>query len=347
MEKVKFGIIGIKGFGAFHMRAVLANEEAELAAVCDIDEQAAQEAAEKYGIAKYYGNYRDLIADNNVDAVIIATPDQIHCEMTVAALEAGKHVLCEKPLALHNDDCAKMLAAAKRCNRYLMVGQECRCAPAFILAKEIYESGALGELFFVESEYAHDYSQMPPHWRMDKENPRHPVTGGGCHAIDLLRWFAGNPIEAFGYSNHKSLSADWPCDDSAVGVFKFENNVMGKVFVSTGCKRNYTMRTVIYGTKGTIVCDNTSPTLTLYLEEFEGKSKLYGKEMKNIGLQIPVDIDNHNVAMEADEFCKVIRGEKALEIGGIEGAATVAAAEAIIESARIGEPVRIDYSFLD
>lgn len=344
--KIRFGVVGIKGFGSFHIKAVVNNPAAELYALCDIDEDAVKKAAAEHG-CKYYTDYNEMFADGDIDAVILATPDQIHREMAVAALNAKKHVLCEKPLALHNDDCAAMLEAGRKNGKFLMVGQECRCAPAFVLAKKIYDSGILGDLFFVESEYAHDYSAMPPHWRMDKENPRHPVTGGGCHAIDLLRWFAGNPIEAYGYSNHKSLSSDWPCDDSAIAVFKFKNDVMGKVFVSTGCKRSYTMRTVIYGTKGTIVCDNTSPELTLYVDEFEGKKELFGKEMKTVGHTIPVEIDNHNVPMELDEFCKVINGEKELEISGEEGAATVAAAEAVILSAEEGRPVKIDYSFMD
>lgn len=346
MNKLGFGVIGIKGFGAFHLEAVKHNKRAEVRAVCDIDEEAAKKKAEEYGLDKYYVDYNDMFADPAVDAVIIATPDQLHREMTVAALKAGKNVLCEKPLALHNDDCAAMLKAWKESGKYLMVGQECRCAPAFILAKKIYDSGEIGDLYFLESEYAHDYSEMNCPWRKNKENPRHPVTGGGCHAIDLLRWFAGNPTEAFAYSNHKALSDEWPLDDSAIAVLKFDNDVMGKVYVSTGCKRNYTMRTVIYGTKGTIICDNTSSAMSVFLDKIGDRKDLFGAPLKVVEMKIPVDISNHNVDMELEEFCKNIFGEDGMDISGNEGAATVAIAEAIIESSAKGAPVRIDYSFM-
>ena len=123
----------------------------------------------------------------------------------------------------------------------------------------LIDAGRIGELFFVESEYAHDYSTAARgwnDWRVDSNRPREPYLGGGCHAVDLLRWIAGNPSEIMAYSNHKCLT-DWPVDDCTISMMKFPNNVIGKVFVSIGCKRDYTMRSVFYGTRGTIIADNT------------------------------------------------------------------------------------------
>ncbi len=344
MEKVRFALVGAgKGIGILHLMGILANRDAELSSVCDIDESTLENVRKTYGVSNTCTDYHELLDNKKYDAVCIATPDYLHREMVVDFLEAGIHVLCEKPLALSSEDCRLMMEAKKRSKAKMMVGQVCRKTPGFIKAKEIVDSGAIGELFFVESEYAHDYSHMKLHWRNDPKHPRHPVTGGGCHAVDLLRWIAGNPTEAYGYTNKKVLGDTWPCDDSAIAVLKFPKDVMGKVYVSTGCKRNYTMRTVLYGTKGTIITDNTSPAISLFLEEFEGKSKLFDIPMQGIEMKLPVRINNHNVAEEINDFVDIILNDKEVDIPVSEGAATVAVCETIIRSAASGKPEEVRY----
>ena len=119
-----------------------------------------------------------MLSDPTVDAISICTPSGMHADQAVAALEAGKHVLCEKPLALSVEDCKAMVAASKQYGKKLMVGQICRLAPSFVLAKELVDRGEIGEIFFMESEYAHDYAKkVGPNWRFDPKSPRHPVTG--------------------------------------------------------------------------------------------------------------------------------------------------------------------------
>jgi len=343
MKKIKFAVIGINSIGQRHMEGILDNADAELVAVCDNDIKVLNEVADKFHIDARYSDYHELLNKDIIDAVCVATPDQIHREMVIDFLKADINVLCEKPLALNSEDCAAMIEAEKSSNAILMVGQVCRKTPGFLKAKEIIDKGMIGELSFVESEYAHDYSDMPLHWRNDKENPRHPATGGGCHAVDLLRWVAGNPIEAYAYTNKKSLGDNWPCDDTAIAVLKFPNDVMGKVFVSTGCKRDYTMRTVFYGTKGTIITDNTSPSLSLYMDEFKGEKELLGIHMKEIAIKIPIEINNHNIGAEVNDFVDVLTGKKPLDIPGSEGAATVAVCEAIIKSADSGKAETVNY----
>lgn len=344
MKKVKFALVGAgDGIGKFHLKAILENKDAELVSVCDIDESTLKALCDTYGPLPVCTDYRDLLKKELVDAVCIATPDQLHREMVVNFLSAGIHVLCEKPLALHSEDCKAMLEAEINSTAKLMVGQVCRKTPGFIKAKEIVDAGLIGELLFVESEYAHDYSHMPLHWRNDPKNPRHPVTGGGCHAVDLLRWIVGDPTEAYAYTNKKVLGDAWPCDDTAIAVLKFPNDVMGKVFVSTGCKRDYTMRTVLYGTKGTVITDNTSPQISLFLESFEGRNSFLGSPMQSIEIKLPVTINNHNVGEEINDFVNILVQDKEVDIPGREGAATIAVCEAIIKSAASGKPETIQY----
>ena len=219
-----------------------------------------------------------------------------------------------------------------------MVGQVCRKTPAFALMKEMVDRGDIGELFYVESEYAHDYSILSRgEWRKDPNYIRHPVVGGGCHAMDLLRWIAGDPTEVFAYANHKML-ADWPVDDCTISVLKYPNEVIGKVLTSIGCKRPYTMRTQLFGSKGTILGDNKSPYITLFTPCINENGKHSFKEE-----QIPVALNDHNMTAEIEDMCDIILGKKEIEIDVIEGSNTVAVCLAAIESAKTGLPVKPHY----
>lgn len=338
---IRLGIIGM-GVGAYHADAVKNNQNAEIAAICDTDEAVLKKYAQMYPDAKAVSDYREILKDSTIDGVCIATPDNFHCEMVCASLKAGKHVLCEKPLGLHSDECKIMIEESEKSDKLFMVGQVCRETPGFVLAKEIIDSGMIGELYFMESEYAHDYTDIRG-WRMDPELMRHPVTGGGCHAVDLLRWLSGqDPVEAFSYSAHKSLT-EWPCDDTTIALMKFDEGLSGKVFVSTGCKRDYTMRTAVYGTKGTIVVNNTQPYLSLYLDSFEGKDYFISTKMRNVEHRIPVEQNNHNFKAEIDEFCNCIVNLEKPSISAREGARTVAVCEAIILSSETGKAEKINY----
>lgn len=338
---LKLGVIGL-GVGAYHADAVVNSGLAKIVSLCDTDAETLNKYAEKYHVTKCSADYKDMLADPEVDGVCIATPDNLHCEMVLDALKAGKHVLCEKPLALHADECKTMIDAADRSDKIFMVGQVCRVTPGFVKAKELVDAGYLGDLFFIESEYAHDYTEIRG-WRMDLDMKRHPVTGGGCHPIDLVRWITGKePQEVFSYSTHKGLP-DWPCDDTTIATIKFDEGLAGKVYISTGCKRDYTMRTVIYGTKGTIIVNNTDPYLSLFVDSFEGKERFAGAKMHEIEHRIPVSVNNHNFNAEIIEFCNCIINNEQPKISAEEGARAVAICEAIIRSSESGNPEKVIY----
>lgn len=337
VQKVwNIAVIGCSGMGSSHMQGVCAKEGAKLYAICDTEPERLQECKEKYNVDIAVTDYRELVSDPNVDAVVIVVPDKLHMPMTKAFLEAGKAVLCEKPMALTLEECEEMMRAEKATAGKLMIGQVCRCTPAFKMAKELVDAGRIGELVFVESEYAHNYNKAKGHdnWRVDPD--RHGFVGGGCHAVDLLRWIAGNPTEVYAHANHKIL-ADWPVDDTSIAIYKFPNNVMGKVFVSIGCYRNYTMRSVFYGTKGTIICDNTSDHMQLFEND-----PANGKDFTKPQI-LPVDINNHNVGAEIDQFVEALQAGSAMPISSFEGAATVAVCCASVQAAREGKPVQIRY----
>jgi len=335
MDKVRFAVVGVGELGRYHLRGIGDNSDiAELVAICDNREDILNQRGEEFGVDRRYVDFYDMIKDGGFDCVLLVTPDQVHREHAVAALEAGYHVLCEKPLAQTHEDIEAMTIAADKSGKKFMTGQVCRKAPGFMKAKELVEAGEIGELFYVESEYAHDYQFMEPLWRKDPVNLRYSIIGGGCHAIDLLRWIAGNPTKVMALANRKVLT-DWPVDDCTIAIMQFPNNVVGKIFCGIGVKRDYTMRTCLYGTKGTIICDNTSPEITVFRHAItDNGDHMYPDE------KIPVNIANHDVGAEIRDMCMAILNDTPLECDVREGANTVAVGLAAVESAaKGGEPV--------
>ncbi len=333
-RKLVVANIGMK-FGMCHVEGAM-SYGAEIAAICDCDEENLRFAGERYGIPeeKRFTDYTDIVNNKDINLVTVAIPDQQHVKVSCDLLRAGKHVLCEKPLALTREDLEEIIKVADESGCKFMVGQICRFTPAFEKAKEIIESGLIGELYFVESEYAHDYMKLCDSWRADPN--RHGVIGGGCHAVDLIRWLAGDPKEVFAYGTHKLLP-QVPYDDATIAIMKFDENLAGKVFVSTGCKRDYTMRTVIYGTKGTIICDNTSPTMTLFVTDEEGVTQ----EPQTI----EIEVNNHNAAREFEVFADAILNDKPVVTDAREGAKTVEVCLSIVEAATTGKIIKPNYNF--
>ena len=332
MDTLGAGVIGLR-MGASHASVYAEMPGVELRAVCDTAEDTAQQVARRHN-CDAFTDYRDLLARDDVHVVSIATPDHLHAEHCIAALGAGKHVLCEKPLALTLQDCRDIVAAVDAGDRKFMVGQVCRYTPGFVLTKKLIDDGVIGEPFFVESEYAHAYDNIlgVGGWRKDPEIKRHPLIGGGCHAVDLLRWIAGDVEEAFAYSNHRVLT-DWPVDDCTIATFKFENGVVGKVLCSIGCRRPYTMRSAFYGDKGTIISDNTSPTIQIYTNDY---AELGGFAA------LPVSTASHNVQAEIAELVETIRDNRPVKTDVREGARTAATCVAAIESAATGKAVSVE-----
>ena len=141
------------------------------------------------------------------------------------------------------------------------------------------------------------------------------------------------------YSNHKCLK-DWLVDDCTISRMKFPNDVIGKVFVSIGCKRDYTMRSIFYGTRGTIITENTSPYLTVY----DSHAQIFDDvQARDLSIRYPVNINNHNTIGEIESFVDAILNHTAVSTPGYEDAATVTVCLAAVESAKCGKPISIQY----
>lgn len=344
-KKVRLGMIGAGGFAGTHLAQLKQVDIAEVVAIADIIPEHLEEKSKEFGISDTYLDYNELLKREDIDAVVLPLPDQVHAEVAIAAMKAGKPVLCEKPMALDLEECREMVRVSKETGVPLMVGQIGRYTPSFVKAMDLIKKGAIGKIFFIESEYAHDYSAIggAGGWRVTPE--REPIIGGGCHAVDLIRMLMNeDPTEVFAYANNMSL-VDWPIHDCTVGIMKFPSGAIGKVMTSTGCKRRYTMRTVVQGTKGTLILDNSSPYITLNKEHFTDDEAFEGINQQGVNIQIGCAINSHNFAAEATDFCKAILEGTPFVTTAESGLATAAICIGIVESFKTGEKVKLDYSF--
>lgn len=243
MSKLKIGIIGCGGIAnGKHLPALSRlSDKVEMVAFCDIIVERAQKAAQQYGTAdaKVYEDYHQLLEDKSIDVVHVLTPNRSHCELTVAALEAGKHVMCEKPMAKTAEDARKMLDAAKRSGKKLTIGYQNRFRSDSLLLKKAVDRGDLGEIYFAK---AHAIRRRAvPTWGVflnEFEQGGGPLIDIGTHALDLTLWMMDNykPKAVLGQTFKKlgqqtetgNVWGDWDpnqftVEDSAFGFITMED----------------------------------------------------------------------------------------------------------------------------
>lgn len=233
--------------------------ESKLVAVADSNKALADTIAATYGIPNVYADWRDLIASDEVDAVCLAVPNNLHAEMSIAALSAGKHVLVEKPMALSMEDVNKMVDLAREKNLILMVNHSHNYNPIFEKAKEVVDSGLIGEIQSVTGRFRY---AGPEYWKSASDSPwyiNNKVTGGGAlidvgiHAIELVRFLTGleaTQVASFIGTVEKKMDAE----DNAVAIVKYEKGVLGTFEASWTTKSGEIMVT-IYGSEGNLYVD--------------------------------------------------------------------------------------------
>ncbi|MDH7607600.1 MAG: Gfo/Idh/MocA family oxidoreductase [Candidatus Bathyarchaeota archaeon] len=235
MRKLNLGIIGLGFIGKVHLRNCLKLKSARVLAAADTSKKALNYAKE-FRIKQLFTDYRELLKLKDLDAVIISLPTHLHAECAINAIEEGKHVFLEKPLARNPEEGKEIISAVKKYDVKFMVGYPLRCSHEFVNLKRQLESGVLGE---IQSAYAVDIGAGPFFHRAEGTVPR-PVpewwlnrkfTGGGalmdlgCHMINLLRWYLGEVSDIktrlgyrfnFDFEDYATCIVDFECGASAV-----------------------------------------------------------------------------------------------------------------------------------
>ena len=201
MSKLRVGIIGTGGISNSHMSGYKSlPDEVEVVAVCDINEPKVKAYAEKYGVPVYYTDYNEMLAKENLDCVSVTTWNSVHMPATVAALNAGCNVICEKPMAMNAKEAEIMLETAKKTGKLLQIGFVRRFGDDAISAKKYIDAGVIGDIYYGKAQYLRRRG-CPGGWFGDKEySGGGPLIDLGVHVMDLVRYLGGcpKPVAAFG-----------------------------------------------------------------------------------------------------------------------------------------------------
>lgn len=228
MTAINIVIIGYGGMGSYHQKELMPHELVNVIGVYDIA-QKAQDKAREAGLT-VYNSLEQVLKDVSVEAVLIATPNDVHKALSIAALRAGKQVICEKPVAMNVGELDDILAVAAETGNTFMVHQNRRWDPDFLVIRELYQNGQIGDLFQIESR-VQGANGIPGDWREQAEHGGGMLLDWGVHLIDQILWLIDNPV--------KSMAADFSyvlgqeVDDGFILYLTFENGIRSLIEVGT------------------------------------------------------------------------------------------------------------------
>ena len=303
--------IGLLGLGAIaqvvHLPVLHSLKGVKLVGVCDVDRAKANAIASRFGIEKVYRSDDDVFADPDLDGIVICTPSYLHHAQSIAALEGGKHVLVEKPLAIHADDAEEIIATAEKADRTIMVAMNNRYRPDILALKPFAVNGELGTVFLVRGAWLNKKIRLVrPTWRHRKE-----TAGGGAmmdlgvQTLDLAFWLLDFP-KAKSVACHMHPGEGMQVEDSAAILVRLENGSSISLSLSWGLvadrDRHY-MR--LLGTRGS----GSIQPLAVHKEIDQG--------ILDVTPHVPPGIENMYTASyreELDDFVQVSRGNRPREL---------------------------------
>jgi UDP-N-acetylglucosamine 3-dehydrogenase len=256
MSKVRVGVIGCGSITRYrHAPEYASNNDVEIVAFADRVLERAEFCVEKYG-GKAYGKWEELIALKDIDAVSVCTSNASHAPITIAALKAGKHVLCEKPMATSAEEARAMIDASTQSGKFLMIGHNQRLAPMHIKAKQILETGILGKLLTFKTTFSHGGPEGwsvegKTGWFFDRKQAFVGSMGDlGVHKADLLLWLLGEDIVEVSAFVELLAKSPSDVDDNAVCILRTKSGALGTLTASWTHSPAEDNATIIYGDKG-------------------------------------------------------------------------------------------------
>lgn len=348
---IGIGVIGGGGDAAEgHIRGYQDDPRAEVLALWDVNEEKGRAQAARLGVPMFCRTLDELLARRDIDAVSICTPDHLHGDHAHAALQAEKHVLCEKPMCTTREDAARLVADVRASGRVFLGGHVYHFRPDYRAMVAAYRDGAIGAAWLAEGDYISNLqsyygaSGRTP-WRSDRTAPQDILLGGGCHPLGLMRWALGAEVtQVFCYANHKS-EPQLPIDDCYVTALQFDDGTVGKLIAAAG-NRGYAPtggHLALYGTAGTLWGGK------LYRYDQAAHETVVVRDFKAETVDQPPRVRDtfqvHYWAEQAAHFLDCIEGKATPLTGVVDGARVVAALVAGIESARTGRPVDVNNEF--
>jgi len=344
MEQIRYGIVGTGGMGSGHARTMQRVDECRLTAVCDVQRDVAMEVGEQYDVP-YFTDYRELIDLDDVDAVIVATPHYFHPEVAIYAMERGKAVISEKPIAVTVSAADAMVAAAERTGTPFAVMHQRRSEPVWQAAWKIVSEGRLGEIYRTMLVYADFRTQAyydSAGWRATWAGE-----GGGVlinqapHSIDLFTWLGGLPNRVTAMT--KTVGHRIEVEDVASALLEYPNGAVGYMYCST-TEAPGTDILELAGEKGKLQVIGRELRFWEIPQGVRGFSdtstEMWARpETKEIPVELP-ECESGHIAIIRNMARHLLYGEP-LIAPGVEGRKTVEMINATILSGHTGKPVDV------
>src|SRR5580765_2630416 len=344
-RKVRVGLLGSQFISSIHAGALKSCADAELFAVASPSKNNARDFAKKHGIPNNFKDYRKLLEMDEIDMVVLGVPNQLHCQVTVDAASAGKHIVLEKPMCLNLAEADQMLAACRKAKVKLMYAEELCFAPKYVRLKKLLDSGALGQATLLKQSEKHDGPHAPHFWDVNRSG------GGvtmdmGCHAIEFFRWMIGRPPIKSVYAQmstqvHKDKTEG---DDNALIILEFANGCVALAEESWTKMGGMDDRAEVHGSKGVAYADlHHGNAIETYSTEGYDYAVEKAGSTKGWTFTIYEEEWNYGFPQEMAHFVDCVRNDKKPLVTGEDGRAVLEAIFAAYESARTGQKVALPF----
>jgi len=344
MDSVRVGIIGSGFISDVYARAFQFVPDAQIVAVASPTPGKAQQFAARYSIPRSFADYRDLLALNDVDMVVVGIPNDLHAEVTLAAAQAGKHVVMDKPLSLTLTEADAMIEACQRANVLLMYGENLVFTPKGQQAKALIDEGAFGNVFLIKHSGGHFGPHSPWFWDA-KRSGGGSLLDIGCHLIESTRWMLGKPqvksvTAQIGTYAHRGKTQ---CDDQAFCLIEYEGNRITLIESTWARQGGGDDFFEIYGDKGVTRGEARNNTLLTYSAEGYGYAGEKVSSTQGYTFTAIQEVWNNGMPQEMQHFVRCVRGlEQPIETGA-DGREVLKIIYAAYQSA--GEGRRIDWPY--
>jgi len=344
MKRVNIGIIGLGRVADAHARGYLTiPSKAKIMATVDINKAIAKQRAAEWGAEIWLTDYERLLRMDNIDAVDICVPHYLHAEIAVAAAEAGKHILLEKPIATTLNDADKIISASRKAGVKLMIAENVRFVPAHRFAKNLLDDGVIGKVFLTRSHQGgSELERMmdPKSWKGTPDRCGGGVLiDSGVHRIELFRWLLGEVENVYAWTSKQVVKLEGKCEDNVLVMLRFKNGALGQLDSSWTVVSPWNETMDLYGTDGTILIDlSWTRPLAFYSRKAKSRNDAWLRPSIE---HSPTDWWVNSIKRETQSFVDCILEDKEPEVKGEDGKATLEIALAAYKSARTGKVVKL------
>jgi predicted dehydrogenase len=344
-DKVGVGLIGSRFISTIHAEALQSVADAEIVAVMSPTAGNARDFAKKHQIPNHCTDLDALLARDDIDMVVIGAPNFLHCDITLKAAQAGKHIVCEKPLCMNLAEADRMITACKTAKVKLMYAEELCFTPKYLRLKGLLDEGALGKPVLLKQSEKHDGPHADHFW--DVERSGGGVTMDmGCHAIAFFRWLNGrNPIKSVYAQMSTSVhAAKTKGDDNAIIILEFENGVQALAEESWTKLGGMDDRAEIHGSAGVAYADVLQGNS---IQTYSTRGVGYAVEKAGIttgwSYTMYEEIWNYGFPQEMAHFVDCVQHDRQPLVTGEDGRAVLEAIFAAYESAGTGRKVMLPF----